>query len=116
LEVRWPAHSSARTDGTNLARHQDVVSVSLNHRLGVLGYCHLGDLDSRFAKSGNAGQLDLIAALRWVRDNIEAFGGDADRVLIHGESGGGAKVHTLMAMPAAKGLFDYSIAPFVRVA
>ena len=101
--------SGPRTDGTHLARHQDVVSVSLNHRLGVLGYCHLGDIDSRFAASGNVGQLDLIAALQWVRDNIDAFGGDPNNVLIHGESGGGAKVHILMAMPAAKGLFHRAI-------
>jgi para-nitrobenzyl esterase len=101
--------SGPRTDGTNLAREQDVVSVSLNHRLGVLGYCHLGDLDSRFAASGNVGQLDLIAALQWVRDNIEGFGGDPNKVLIHGESGGGAKVHILMAMPAAKGLFQRAV-------
>ncbi|MGO9931939.1 MAG: carboxylesterase/lipase family protein [Steroidobacteraceae bacterium] len=101
--------AGARTEGTNLARHQDVVSVSLNHRLGVLGYCHLGDLDSGFAHSGNVGQLDLIAALQWVRDNIEAFGGDPKNVLIHGESGGGAKIHLLMAMPAAKGLFQRAI-------
>jgi para-nitrobenzyl esterase len=101
--------SGPRTDGTNLARAHDVVSVSLNHRLGVLGYCHLGDIDRDFAQSGNAGQLDLIAALEWVRDNIENFGGDPNNVLIHGESGGGAKVHTLMAMPAAKGLFHRAV-------
>jgi para-nitrobenzyl esterase len=99
----------ARTEGTNLARHHDVVSVSLNHRLGVLGYCHLADLDGGFEHSGNVGQLDLIAALQWVRDNIEAFGGDPKNVLIHGESGGGAKIHLLMAMPAAKGLFQRAV-------
>lgn len=101
--------SGPRTDGTNLARNHDVVSVSLNHRLGVLGYCHLGDLQEGFARSGAVGQLDLIAALEWVRDNIAAFGGDPGNVLIHGESGGGAKVHTLMGMPAAKGLFHRAI-------
>jgi para-nitrobenzyl esterase len=101
--------AGARTEGTNLARHHDVVSVSLNHRLGVLGYCQLGDLDSSFAHSGNVGQLDLVAALQWVRDNIEAFGGDPKNVLIHGESGGGSKIHLLMAMPAAKGLFQRAI-------
>jgi para-nitrobenzyl esterase len=99
----------ARTEGTNLARYHDVVSVSLNHRLGVLGYCHLGDLDSGFAHSGNVGQLDLLAALEWVRDNIEAFGGDPKNVLVHGESGGGAKIHLLMAMPAAQELFQRAI-------
>jgi len=101
--------AGARTDGTNLARNHDVVSVSLNHRLGVLGYCHLGDLDHDFAASGNVGQLDLVAALEWVRDNIEAFGGDPNNVMVHGESGGGAKIHILMAMPAAKGLFHRAV-------
>jgi para-nitrobenzyl esterase len=103
------ASAGARTEGSNLARHHDVVCVSLNHRIGVLGYCHLGDLDKEFAHSGNVGQLDLIAALEWVRDNIAAFGGDPNDVLIHGESGGGAKIHILMAMPAAKGLFHRAI-------
>jgi para-nitrobenzyl esterase len=101
--------SGARTDGTNLARNHDVVSVSINHRLGVLGYCHLGDLDPAFAHSGNVGQLDLVAALEWVRDNIAAFGGDPSDVMIHGESGGGSKIHVLMAMPAAKGLFQRAV-------
>jgi len=101
--------SGPRTAGTNLARNHDVVSVSLNHRLGVLGYCQLAELDPAFAHSGNVGQLDLVAALEWVRDNIEQFGGDPNNVLIHGESGGGAKVHLLMAMPAAKGLFHRAI-------
>jgi para-nitrobenzyl esterase len=101
--------SGARTDGTNLARNHDVVSVSLNHRIGVLGYCYLGDLDAAFAHSGNVGQLDLVAALEWVRDNIAAFGGDSSNVTIHGESGGGSKIHVLMAMPAAKGLFHRAV-------
>jgi para-nitrobenzyl esterase len=101
--------AGARTDGTNNARNHDVVSISLNHRLGVLGYCHLGDLDHDFASSGNAGQLDLVAALEWIRDNIAGFGGDPNNVTIHGESGGGAKIHALMVMPAAKGLFRRAI-------
>jgi para-nitrobenzyl esterase len=101
--------SGARTDGTNLARNHDVVSVSLNHRIGVLGYCYLDDLDSTFTHSGNAGQLDLVAALQWVRDNIAAFGGDPNNVTIHGESGGGSKIHVLMAMPAARGLFHRAV-------
>jgi len=103
------ASAGPRTDGSNLARNQNVVSVSLNHRIGVLGYCHLGDLDSSFVHSGNVGQLDLVTALQWVRDNIASFGGDPNNVLIHGESGGGAKIHILMAMPAAKGLFQRAI-------
>jgi para-nitrobenzyl esterase len=101
--------SGARTDGTNLARNHDVVSVSLNHRVGVLGYCYFGDLDPAFARSGGVGQLDLIAALEWVRDNIAAFGGDPNNVTIHGESGGGSKIHVLMAMPASKGLFHRAV-------
>jgi para-nitrobenzyl esterase len=101
--------AGARTNGTNLALRQDVVSVSLNHRLGVLGYCHLGDFDPAFAESGNVGQLDLIAALEWVRDNIEKFGGDPTRVMVHGESGGGAKIGTLLAMPRANGLFHRAV-------
>ncbi len=98
--------SSPLYDGTRLASRGDVVVVTLNHRLGALGYLSLGRLgDPRHADSGNAGQLDLVLALRWVRDNIAAFGGDPGRVMIFGQSGGGAKIATLMAMPAAKGLF-----------
>jgi para-nitrobenzyl esterase len=83
-----------------------VVVVTVNHRLGPLGYCYLGELAGEdYALSGNAGMLDLVAALEWVRDNIAAFGGDPGNVTIFGESGGGAKVSTLLAMPAAAGLF-----------
>lgn len=94
-----------RTDGSNLARHQDVVSVNMNHRLGAMGYAYFGAFDEEYSNSGNQGQLDLILALQWVRDNIEAFGGDPDRVMIHGESGGGGKIGTLLGMPKATGLF-----------
>jgi para-nitrobenzyl esterase len=94
-----------RTDGSNLARTQRVVSVSLNHRLGAMGYAYLGGFDREFAHSGNQGQLDLILALEWVRDNIARFGGDPDRVMIHGESGGGGKICTLLGMPKAQSLF-----------
>ncbi|MBP7705598.1 MAG: carboxylesterase/lipase family protein [Caulobacter sp.] len=98
--------SSPLYDGTRMARRGDVVVVTLNHRLGPLGYLSLGRLgDPRFADSGNAGQLDLVLALEWVRDNIAAFGGDPKRVMVFGQSGGGAKIATLMAMPAARGLF-----------
>ncbi|MEP7314010.1 MAG: carboxylesterase family protein, partial [Pseudomonadota bacterium] len=96
-------------DGTRLATRGDVVVVTVNHRLNVFGYLYLGQFGSQFADSGNAGQLDLIAALHWVRDNIAEFGGDPDNVLIFGESGGGAKICTLMAMPAAKGLFHRAV-------
>ena len=92
--------------GENLSRRGDVVVVSLNHRLGVLGYLNLAEAGgSSYANSGNAGMLDIVAALEWVRDNIANFGGDPGNVMIFGQSGGGGKVNTLMAMPAAKGLF-----------
>ncbi|HZT66687.1 MAG TPA: carboxylesterase/lipase family protein [Acidimicrobiales bacterium] len=97
----WPLY-----DGAALARRGDVVVVTVNHRLGVLGYLHLAGVGGdEYATSGNAGMLDLVASLEWVRDNIAAFGGDPDNVTIFGESGGGAKVSTLHVMPAARGLF-----------
>lgn len=97
-------------DGAGLAQNQDVVVVSVNHRLNVLGYLFLGDAGgSEFEASANIGQLDLVAALEWVRDNINAFGGDPNRVLIFGQSGGGGKVSTMLAMPGAKGLFHRAI-------
>ena len=99
-----------RFDGTNLAGRQDVVVVAVNHRLNIFGHLHLAEIgDERFAHSGNAGVLDLIAALEWVRDNIGRFGGDAGSVTVFGQSGGGGKISTLMAMPAAKGLFHRAI-------
>ncbi len=102
--------SAAFYHGTNLAHRGDVVVVTVNHRLGPLGYCYLGDLaGEEYAESGNVGMLDLVAALEWVRDNIAAFGGDPGNVTIFGESGGGAKVSTLMAMPGAAGLFQRAI-------
>lgn len=101
--------SGDRAHGSHIAQRQDVVTITVNHRLGVLGYCHLGDLDKRFAASGNVGQLDLIAALKWVRDNIAAFGGDPQTVMIHGESGGSFKVNVMLAMPSADGLYHRAI-------
>ncbi len=98
-----------RTDGSNLARRQDVVSVSVSHRLGALGYAYLGALDPAFARSGNQAQMDLVLALQWVRDNIAAFGGDPACVMVHGESGGGGKIGTLLAMPGAAGLIHKAI-------
>ena len=100
----WPVY-----DGAALARRGDVVVVTVNHRLGIFGYLHLAEVAPDLASSGNAGMLDLVAALQWVRDNIAAFGGDAANVTIFGESGGGAKVSTLHAMPAARGLFHRAI-------
>jgi para-nitrobenzyl esterase len=96
-------------DGSALCRRGDVVVVTLNHRLNALGYLYLGALHDDFADSGNVGQLDIVLALQWVRDNIAAFGGDAGNVTIFGESGGGAKVSTLLAMPPARGLFHKAI-------
>lgn len=96
-------------DGAALASGGDVVVVTVNHRLNALGYLYLARLDPRFPDSGNAGQLDLILALQWVQRNIGAFGGDAGNVTVFGQSGGGAKIATLMAMPAAKGLFHKAI-------
>jgi para-nitrobenzyl esterase len=101
--------SSAWYEGTNLCRKGDVVVVTINHRLGAFGHLYLADLDQQFASSGNVGMLDIVAALEWVRDNIARFGGDPDNVTIFGESGGGAKVAVLMAMPAAQGLFHKAI-------
>jgi para-nitrobenzyl esterase len=96
--------------GENLARKGDVVVVTINHRLNVFGYTNLGDLIEReFATSGNAGMLDAVAALKWVHENIEGFGGDPNNVTIFGESGGGSKVSMLLAMPDAKGLFHRAI-------
>ncbi len=102
--------SSPAYDGVNLAKRGDVVVITLNHRLNVFGFLHLGDLaGAQFAESGNVGMLDLVHALKWVRDNIRHFGGDPDNVTIFGESGGGRKVSTLLAMPDAKGLFHRAI-------
>jgi para-nitrobenzyl esterase len=102
--------SSPVTDGTNLARRGDVVVVSVNHRLNVLGFTYLGELlGSELAQSGDAGMLDIVHALRWVRENIARFGGDPGRVTVFGQSGGGRKVATLLAMPAAKGLFHRAV-------
>src|SRR5689334_6840142 len=97
-------------DGTSLAHTHDVVVVTLNHRLNVFGYTHLGDaMGADFARSSSVGLLDIVAALQWVRDNITNFGGDPNVVTIFGQSGGGRKVATLMAMPDAKGLFHRAV-------
>ena len=96
-------------DGTNLARDHGVVVVSLNHRLNVLGFLDLSAYGAKYAHSGNLGMMDIVKALEWVRDNIDRFGGDPANVTIFGQSGGGGKVSTLMAMPSAKGLFSKAI-------
>jgi len=101
----WPAY-----DGHNLAKNHDVVVVTVNHRLNAFGFLNLAEVGGeRYKHSANAGQLDLVASLEWVRDNIANFGGDPGNVTIFGQSGGGAKVCNLMAMPSAKGLFHKAI-------
>ncbi len=97
------------TDGHWLAQNGDVVLVSVNHRLNILGFLDLSAFGKPYADSANVGMLDVVAALQWVNKNIERFGGDPDNVTIFGESGGGGKVGTLMSMPAAEGLFHKAI-------
>jgi para-nitrobenzyl esterase len=102
--------SSPGYDGTNLCKRGDVVVVTINHRLNVMGFTYWGDIGGQeFSNTGNVGMLDIVQALKWVRDNIENFGGDPNRVMIFGESGGGRKVGTLLAMPDAKGLFHRAV-------
>jgi para-nitrobenzyl esterase len=99
------AYELASQDGAQMARHHNVVSVTVNHRLNILGFLDLSDFGgSAYADSVNVGMTDLVAALRWVRDNIANFGGDPDCVMIYGQSGGGSKVTTLLGMPSAAGL------------
>jgi para-nitrobenzyl esterase len=111
--------SSPGYDGTNLCKRGDVVVVTINHRLNALGFMFLGDIGgAEFARTGNVGMLDIVHALKWVRENIGNFGGDPDNVMIFGESGGGRKVGTLLAMPDAKGLFQRAViqsGPTIRV-
>jgi para-nitrobenzyl esterase len=101
--------SSLGYDGANLSRAGDVVVVCINHRLAINGHLYLGGAGADFADSGNVGMLDIVASLQWVRDNIAQFGGDPANVTIFGQSGGGGKVSTLLAMPSAKGLFHKAI-------
>jgi len=93
-------------EGAQMARHHDVVQVSVNHRLNILGFFDAAEIGgSAYEDSANVGMTDLVAALKWVHENIENFGGNPDRVMIYGQSGGGSKVTTLMGMPSAAGLF-----------
>jgi para-nitrobenzyl esterase len=102
--------NTPRLDGSNLAARHDVVVVTVNQRLNILGHLHLAEIGgAEFARSGNAGTLDMVAALAWVRENIERFGGDPGNVTIFGQSGGGGKVSTLLAIPGAQGLFHRAI-------
>jgi para-nitrobenzyl esterase len=98
-------------EGAQMARHHDVVQVSVNHRLNILGFLDASEIGgSAYEDSANVGMTDLVVALRWVKDNIENFGGDPDRVMIYGQSGGGSKVTTLMGMPSATNLFHRAAA------
>ena len=92
-------------DGTNLCLRGDVVVLTINHRLNVMGFANFSEFSPDFVASGDAGMLDIVHALKWVRNNISQFGGDPDTVMIFGQSGGGRKCETLLAMPSAKGLF-----------
>lgn len=109
----WPLY-----DGTSLAQRDDVVLVTINHRLGVLGFLHLEEIGGEtYIGSGNAGMLDITAALEWVRDNIANFGGDPSKVLVFGSSGGSSKTACLLGMPAAEGLFHRGVlmsGPYMR--
>jgi para-nitrobenzyl esterase len=96
--------------GQELARQHDVVSISVNHRLNIFGYLYLAEFGGTWANASNVGMLDNVRALEWIKENISAFGGDPNNVTIFGQSGGAGKVSTLMAMPAAKGLFHRAIA------
>lgn len=100
--------TSAWNPGWGLAKN-DVVSVSINHRLNILGFLDLSACSDKYKQSGNVGMLDVVAALEWIKQNISQFGGDPGNVTVFGESGGGGKVGTLMCMPAAKGLFHKAI-------
>jgi para-nitrobenzyl esterase len=96
-------------DGENLSKKGDVVVVSINHRLNLLGFLNLSAYGDKYKSSANVGMMDIVAALQWVKQNIASFGGDPDNVTIFGQSGGGGKVTTLMAAPSAKGLFHKAI-------
>jgi para-nitrobenzyl esterase len=101
--------NSPMNDGKNLSQGGDVVVVSVNHRLNVFGHLDLSAYGEKYKDSGNVGVTDIVAALRWIRDNIEAFGGDPHNVTVFGQSGGGAKVLALMTSPRAEGLFHKGI-------
>jgi para-nitrobenzyl esterase len=105
------AYELPSQEGAQMARHHDVVQVSVNHRLNILGFLDVSEIGGpAYEDSVNVGMTDLVEALRWVHENIENFGGDPDRVMIYGQSGGGSKVTTLMGMPSAAGLFHHASA------
>ena len=106
---RGGSGSNPGWDGTNLCLRGDVVVITINHRLSAMGFANFSEFNPDFAASGEVGMLDIVHALKWVRNNISQFGGDPDTVMIFGQSGGGRKVETLLAMPAAKGLFHRAV-------
>mgnify|MGYP000156890244 CR=1 FL=1 len=107
---RWGSgYELPQYDGYELSARGDVVVVCVTHRLGVVGFLDLSAYGSQYASSGNAGMLDIVAALKWVNQNIEKFGGNPNNVTVFGQSGGGGKVSTLLTMPSAKGLFHKAI-------
>ena len=106
---RGGSGSNPGWDGTNLCLRGDVVVITINHRLSAMGFANFSEFNPDFAASGEVGMLDIVQALKWVRTNISQFGGDPDTVMIFGQSGGGRKVETLLAMPAAKGLFHRAV-------
>ncbi len=101
--------SSPWYDGTNVAKKQDVVVVTINHRLNVFGYAHLGAFSPKYADSSNTGTLDCIHALKWVKENIGRFGGDPARVMVHGQSGGGRKTSMVLSTTPAQGLYSSAV-------
>ena len=104
------ARGAAGLDGGNLSKGGNVVVVTLNHRLNIFGFANFSDLGGQdFSDAINLGMLDIVDALKWIKDNIKTFGGDANNVTIFGQSGGGCKVAALMAMPCARGLFHKAI-------
>lgn len=103
------SHELRMYPGDGLVRRGDVIVVSLNHRLGALGYANLMDFSPNYASSPNLGMLDLVAGLKWIQNNIANFGGDPGKVLLFGQSGGGAKISVLMGMPSAQGLFHRAV-------
>ena len=96
-------------DGEDLSKHGDVVVVSLNHRLNVLGFLDMSAYGDKYKYSANVGMADIVAALQWIRDNIAVFGGDPDNVTIMGQSGGGGKVAALLQIPSADGLYHRAV-------
>jgi para-nitrobenzyl esterase len=113
--VVW-VHGGAMTNGSGngmnghaFADKDDIITVTINYRLGALGFLYLGDLDKKYARSGNLGLLDVVAALKWVHQNIAAFGGDPDRVTVMGESAGAKLLSAVMVSPASRGLYQQAV-------